>query len=390
MAQATAQSVVVIPLLGDDAEPPSNIISVAQENGDFDNPITAVNSIPASGPDAPSATNPYVIVIAPGNYVLTSRLVMRPFVSVVGSGKQATILSGSISGENSDLNAALIEGASNTELSNLRVENQLTSPGNVAIGVIAQGIVTFLIKHIEVSVNGATRENIGIKNSFVGPVIHDVKITVNGAGNPSSINTALENNSSPVTLGDINLTAVGGATTIGMNNPFSAVRMRNATINASGGTTANSGIINSGGPFFVQLRDFWITASGGTTNIGIDNDDAAPKISNGYIWVLGGTSSYGVRSTNSAAPILTSVDIEVEGSTTTYGVLVSSGTTKIRRSSVVAATDTVHAQAGAIVNVTSSMIENGNVGGAGDINCYNATSDAGTGFYLSQLCVPQP
>ena len=66
--------VVVIPMSGDDLEPLANIITVAKNNGDFTNPIDAMNSIS----DA-SETNPYLIVIAPGVYDIGTEYLNHQF-----------------------------------------------------------------------------------------------------------------------------------------------------------------------------------------------------------------------------------------------------------------------------------------------------------------------
>ena len=48
-----------------------NVDTVAKANGDFTDPVAAVNSIT----DA-SATNPYLVVICPGVYTITQTLMM--------------------------------------------------------------------------------------------------------------------------------------------------------------------------------------------------------------------------------------------------------------------------------------------------------------------------
>ncbi len=83
-----AQSrVVVIPMSGDDLKPLQNIITVAKENGDFADPVAAMASISDAAVD-----NPYLLVIAPGDYALTSSLVMQPYVDIAGSGRNVTRL----------------------------------------------------------------------------------------------------------------------------------------------------------------------------------------------------------------------------------------------------------------------------------------------------------
>lgn len=90
---AIAQNkVVVIPMSGDDLKPLANVITVSKQNGDFSDPIAAVNSITDS-----SITNPYIVVIAPGVYNLGStQLVIPSFVSLVGSGPKITVLESSV------------------------------------------------------------------------------------------------------------------------------------------------------------------------------------------------------------------------------------------------------------------------------------------------------
>jgi pectin methylesterase-like acyl-CoA thioesterase len=70
---------------------PKNIITVAKSGGDFTDPVAAVDSIS----DA-SATNPYLVVIAPGVYTVTQTLQMKQYVDIAGSGEEVTKLTGAI------------------------------------------------------------------------------------------------------------------------------------------------------------------------------------------------------------------------------------------------------------------------------------------------------
>ena len=73
-------------------KPLKNVITVAKANGKFTDPVAAVNSIT----DA-SATNPYLVVIGPGVYTVTSPVVMKPYVDIAGSGENVTKITGAIS-----------------------------------------------------------------------------------------------------------------------------------------------------------------------------------------------------------------------------------------------------------------------------------------------------
>lgn len=95
----------------------ANVIVVAKSGGDF----TDVGSALASIIDA-SATNPYLVKVMPGIYTVTSPVNMKPFVDVEGSGESVTKLTGTVQYTVWN-NAALLHGASNTELRNITLEN---------------------------------------------------------------------------------------------------------------------------------------------------------------------------------------------------------------------------------------------------------------------------
>lgn len=77
----------------------SNLITVSAEGGDFTDPQDALNSIPTTGGDAPSATNRYLVKLGPGTFDLGAGLLdMRSHVSVIGSGVEATTLRSSSGG----------------------------------------------------------------------------------------------------------------------------------------------------------------------------------------------------------------------------------------------------------------------------------------------------
>jgi hypothetical protein len=104
-----------------------NIITVAKANGDFKNPVTAVNSIT----DA-SESNPYLVVIAPGVYRITQTLVMKEHVDLVGSGEKVTKLTGAVSTA-TVATCAIIAGVSNSALSSLTVENTGGNTHSIAL-----------------------------------------------------------------------------------------------------------------------------------------------------------------------------------------------------------------------------------------------------------------
>ncbi|MBX2847042.1 MAG: hypothetical protein KTR16_01885 [Acidiferrobacterales bacterium] len=122
--------VVVIPMSGDDLAPLNNVVTVAKQNGDFKNPIAAMEFIT----DA-SATNPYLVIIAPGVYDLgNDMLTLKPYVSLQGSGVNITTLKSSPNGEE-----ATVSLTTNSSIGDMSIESDSTITSRNIFGVLATG-----------------------------------------------------------------------------------------------------------------------------------------------------------------------------------------------------------------------------------------------------------
>jgi hypothetical protein len=232
--------VVVIPMGGGTLK---NIVTVAKANGKFTDPVAAVNSIT----DA-SATNPYLVLIAPGQYTLTATLVMKPYVDITGSGENVTLLTGAISSASpSPATSAIIKGVNHATLSNLSISN---TGGNIySIGIYTTGLgISARLQQVLATATGATL-NFGVLN---------------------------DTNSSPI-MTDMNVIAGGGMVSVGIYNYTSSPPMTDLNIVVLGGTF-NIGIYNdsSSSPIMTGVNT---AVSGGTTNYGVYNiDSSAPTI----------------------------------------------------------------------------------------------------------------
>lgn len=231
-----ADRVVVVPLGG--GKPLQNVVTVAKAGGKFTDPVAAMNSIT----DA-SATNPYLLLIGPGQYTLTSALRMKEYVDVSGSGETVTWLMGAISSTNIDETAAIVKGANNATLSNLSVSN--TGGGQFSFGIYTTGLnITARLQQISVYAKGGVA-NIGIINYTSSPFITGVNIAVQGTtGTQSSAGIYNYNNSLPTIIG-VNALVWGGGQTNGIYNDASPlVVIDGANIFAYGGTT-DRGVVNN-------------------------------------------------------------------------------------------------------------------------------------------------
>jgi hypothetical protein len=231
----TKTKVVVIPL-GDDAvkvNPLKNVITVAKANGNFSDPVAAVNSITDV-----SAANPYLVVIGPGIYTITHTLQMKPYVDIVGSGENVTRLTGAISTGSLDVSSAIISGANNCTLSSLTVEN-----------------------------TGSNSFSIALYNSSVSPWVNDVTATASGG----TYNYGVFNYSGPSpTMTDVIATASGGTSNIGVYNFSSYPAIRRSTMKSD-----NYSLYSSGGTATVSQSTLIGSVFGGTSNTCVACDNGS-------------------------------------------------------------------------------------------------------------------
>jgi len=178
--------VVVVPLLGGPtaSEVPRlrNVITVSRSGGDFRNLSSAINSISSS-----SANNRFLIVIGPGNYNVTSQIVMKPYVNISGSGRNATVLRSRITSATS----SMFLGAGDSVISDLSIEMEpsATFPARSAVNSIT-GATN--LERIDISVlptSSAPLPPFAVNYDGVDGEITDTHIRTSGVNGGS--NTAL-------------------------------------------------------------------------------------------------------------------------------------------------------------------------------------------------------
>jgi len=179
---ATAHNkVVIVPLLGENESSRVIELTVAPQDADFSDPISALAAIT----DA-SAKKRYLISIASGVYILGSQLQMKEFVDIAGSGQDETILSGTISRDLLNHKAALALGASNATLRDLTLEN-IDGAAENSIGIYNDGRFNNegspKLSKVTIRVSGSVNQTgiFNIRNSR--PELFDTQIRVeDGSG----------------------------------------------------------------------------------------------------------------------------------------------------------------------------------------------------------------
>jgi len=258
------------------------VVCTVPGEGDFTDPVAAIDAIGTTILPAASASFPYLIDIKPGVYNIRSNSVqMKPYVDIQGSGENITRITGNID----STSLGVVKGASNAELRLLTVEN--TGGGRDVIAIHSVSKIT----HVTAIASGGIDNNIAVINygtSF--PILTNV--------------TAI---------------ASGGATVdnIGVSNVNSSPTMTQVTAIASGGPGGNVAVRNYG-PYSPTMTNVTATASGGGLNsgsVGVYNLYlSSPIMNNVTITASGGSASHGVVNTNSS-PTMTNVTISASGGT---------------------------------------------------------------------------
>ena len=307
----------------------ANAIVVAKSGGDY----TTISAALASITDN-SATNRYLIWVAPGTY--TEQVTMKQYVDIEGAGELATKITNT--GNGSGYTGTVV-GANNAELRFLTVEN--TGGGSVYATAISNSSASPRFTHITATASGGSN-NVGVYNtSASSPTMTNVTVTASGgssnvgvyntsassptmtnvtvtASGGSLINTGVANDSSSPTMTNVTVTASGGNASYGMyNNTSSSPVMTNVTATASGGTYSYGVYNNSSSPTMTNVK---ATASGGTTNYGVYNSSSSPTMMDVTATASGGTANYGVYNYTSSSPKMMDVTTTASGGLVTYGV----------------------------------------------------------------------
>ena len=229
-----------------------NIRVVAKSGGDYTTITAALAAITNA-----SATNPYLVYVAPGVY--TEQVTMKPYVDIQGSGELTTKIT--FTGSAFVSGGSVVE-ASNAELRYMAVEN-----------------------------TGGSTYSTAIYNSSASPRL--THVTATASGGTSNYGVFNASSSSP-TMTDVTATASGGSIyNFGVYNSSSSPTIQNSTISATGATGNRYGILNyaSNGSYVVLVNNSQIT---GTTNTIFNNAYfttriGASKLDGGAVYAGGGT-----------------------------------------------------------------------------------------------------
>ena len=252
----------------DKTEKPANVITVATSGGDF----TTITAALASITDA-SSTKPYVIKVMPGIY--NESITMKPYVDVVGSGRENTKITSSAVRENTQIisNAVTVIGANNSTIENIWVD-LFGDPGwGVRPIAILNDNTAMKINNVKITVVTNDSDSAGIK--FIGPVT--------GIVSNSDISVSGEYNNGSVGIYAQGIYAQGGPD----------ITVSNCTINikatATNENSWNTGILNGNK---LTVRDSVIISEGSHYNYAIySSGNSEVTVSNSELKSIAGSNA---------------------------------------------------------------------------------------------------
>ena len=398
--------VVVVPLSGDDIEPLSNIVTVAKRNGDFSNPLAAMASIT----DA-SASNPYLIVIAPGVYNLDGQLVMKEFVNIAGSGKEVTTLTGNVSTTSVET-AALVVAANNVSIQDLKIVNngtgglfsttifsggsninlsnvELDANNSIATAIRGNNGCRYQLNDVEINMprrSSSVEEGIRLENCTINMQGGSINISSDGSTNTDNVTGVFLDGPRDAVISNVDMRIVGGnsvnSEVIGLRivgdgfatNEFPSIRLSDLKLNmVSFGSPIGVDVQGNGSAITIDAMHMQILTNGG--GLGYESVDMNTTISNSTIIVQGqggdivGISQFATPNGSDSFSILsTNVLLAATGPVGSVGVEnlgVGSNQTMIVRDSRIEADTSIQAQGNAPNNRTyvSDSIISGNVVG---------------------------
>ena len=318
-----------------------NVVIVAKSGGDF----TTITAALASITDA-SASNPYLIYVAPGTY--TEQVTMKQYVDIEGAGELTTKITytGSASA------TGTVVGANDAELRFLTVEN--TGDGAFYAIAIYNNGASPRLTHITASALGGGY-TYGVYNSGSSPIMTNITASASGVNS----NYGVYNEYSSPTMTNVTASASGISYNYGVANYFSSPVMMNVTANASWGTEDNYGVRNAlSSPMMTSVT---ASASGGTNSYGMRNYDSSPTINNSVISADSGIGNFGIYNSFTG-----------DGSCTVW----------VNNSQVSGATTTIYNDPLCTTRVGASQLDGGAVTGGGTVICAGVY-DAAYTFYAS-------
>ena len=254
----------------------SNVIGTAS-GGYIDGSLTQASALE----NPPNSSNSFVVLLSPGRYNETERLVLPDYVSLVGMGHEHSIIEFTANADVSVSDGSAITVGSNSFISGISIELNGNNKTNIC------GIYS-----------GSDKKNVKIKD-----------VNIKDSGNQSSTSSLygiyIESGGSEHTIQNVNTTfTLGSSLTYGIyiNNTISTIDNTFIKLNTNDNTNTNN--------YGIYLESSY-------------SSEIPTTINNSLINLSGATNNYGIYY-NKSSGIVKYTDVEVDGDNNEgYGIALS-------------------------------------------------------------------
>lgn len=264
---------------------PARVAWVAWSGGDYADPQAALDDL-ANWCPAPDSFAPCVLRIAPGSYHLVNgSLILPPFVQLIGSGRDATEITGQAEGAAvlslgddsgaaeltvrhlggvSNATAILIGGVEGLRASRLRSLRALAQDSSETTAIRIEGLAPRLIE-VEARAEGGTT-NHGLQIILGWPLIQNCEITASGLDRnrlPVGLQgVGLFNQMGKPRIEDSRIVAEYNEQNTALLNPDYGVEIARSRFEATGGNINHGLFLGSPSPTDVVLTDIEVEVIG--------------------------------------------------------------------------------------------------------------------------------
>ena len=375
----------------------AGVVVVAKSGGDHTSVQTAIDWIT----DA-SAANPYLVWVAPGEYV--EQVTMKPHVHLQGAGQEATVIHSTAS-TGWPITEATLKLASDTSLRDLTVSNGGTGDRNVALmapagtegtmvadvtaraqggstisnyGLYLEGSGTdVMLQEVTALAENSTSSNYGLwVRGGVAATLHGGSFIARGGTNARGI----YNYEGALEAHDVRALAEDASSdNYGLSRDYGAVTLRGGTFTGRGGTSARGLSSKHGTTTLLEAEGVIALGEDGSGwNYGLYNEDgASARLHGGSFTGRGGTNALGIHNQDSGTMLeAESVTALGEGASSSNRGLGNalSATSEVTQSVLEGAGNSV-IRGGGSVTVSHSRLVGGAV--SGTVTCV-AVSRGGT------------
>jgi hypothetical protein len=263
---------------------------------------------------------------------------MKPWVSIEGSGEAATKIKGSVSVGNFPPTSGAVNGADNSEIRFLTVEN--TGAGNYTVAIL---------------------------NYNASPSITHVTAEATGpSGSGSVYGIATFNSSSPLT--HVTASGLNGSQAFGVYTCTGSPRMTHVKALASGAETSYALQLSTSSAL---MEDVTAEANGTSSSYGMMTvSSSTPIIRNSSLSASAGSSfNCGIYMTSTSLDLYR-VTVSASGGQQALGIMTgTSGTLRINHSTIAGTTNTIINGTGVTTRIGASQLSGGPVTNSGTLTC---------------------